>query len=229
MRGRPGGPLFVPEAQVPVAREAFPFLLGLLAAAAVLGVIMGPWGVAPALVLILFVLFFFRDPARVSPAGEGLVLSPADGRVTEVERGPHGARISVFLSLFDCHINRSPVEGTVRQVTHTPGRFHPAWQGRASHENERNHLVIASRTGEYGVTQIAGVVARRIVCAKTIGDSVGRGERIGLIRFGSRTDLHLPPGVEPVVAVGDRVRGGLTVLAHEAAAARRASAAGARS
>lgn len=214
---------------MPVAREAYPFLLGLLAAAVLLGAILGPWGVVPVLVLFLFVLFFFRDPERVSPAGEGLVLSPADGRVTQVERTPHGARISVFLSLFDCHINRSPVEGTVREVTHTPGRFHPAWQGRASHENERNHLVISSRTGDYGVTQIAGVVARRIVCTRTIGDFVRRGERIGLIRFGSRTDLHLPPGVEPVVAVGDRVRGGVTVLAHEAAAARRVAAAGARS
>lgn len=212
---------------MPVAREAVPFLLGLLAAAVILGAILGPWAVLPALVLILFVLFFFRDPARVSPAGEGLVLSPADGRVTEVERRPQGARISVFLSLFDCHINRSPVEGTVREVTHTPGRFHPAWQGRASRENERNHLVIGSRTGDYGVTQIAGVVARRIVCAKKPGDAVGRGERIGLIRFGSRTDLHLPPGVEPAVAVGDRVRGGVTVLAREIPVARRAAASGA--
>ena len=212
---------------MPVAREAVPFLLGLLAAAVLLGAILGPWAVLPILVLILFVLFFFRDPARLSPAGEGLVLSPADGRVTEVERRPQGARISVFLSLFDCHINRSPVEGTVREVTHTPGRFHPAWQGRASRENERNHLVIGSLTGDYGVTQIAGVVARRIVCAKRIGDAVGRGERIGLIRFGSRTDLHLPPGVEPAVAVGDRVRGGVTVLAREIPVARRATASGA--
>lgn len=211
---------------MPVAREAVPFLLGLLAAAVLLGAIAGPWGVLPALVLILFVLFFFRDPERVPPAGEGLVLSPADGRVTEVERRPQGARISVFLSLFNCHINRSPVQGTVREVTHTPGRFHPAWQGRASRENERNHLVIASRTGEYGVTQIAGVAARRIVCTKKTGDAVGRGERIGLIRFGSRTDLHLPPGVEPAVAVGDRVRGGVTVLAREVPIARRAAAAG---
>jgi phosphatidylserine decarboxylase len=213
---------------VPVAREAIPFLLGLLAAAILLGAVLGPWGVLPALVLILFVLFFFRDPARASPTGEGLVLSPADGRVSDIERGPEGARISVFLSLFDCHINRSPVEGTVRTVAYTSGRFHPAWQGRASRENERNHLVIASQAGDYGVTQIAGVVARRIVCAKRPGDEVRRGERIGLIRFGSRTDLHLPPGIEPLVTVGDRVRGGLTVLAREVPVAQRASAAGAR-
>lgn len=212
---------------MPVARQAVPFLLGLLAAGILLGYALGPWGVLPDALLILFVLFFFRDPARVSPEGEGLVLSPADGRVTEVRRGPGGARISVFLSLFDCHINRSPVAGRVRDVAYTPGRFHPAWQGRASQENERNHLVIASETGDYGVTQVAGVVARRIVCTKSAGDAVRRGERIGLIRFGSRADLHLPPGVEPAVAAGDRVRGGLTIMARAVPFATRASAAGA--
>ena len=212
---------------MPVAKQAVPFLLGLLAAGILLGYALGPWGALPAALLILFVLFFFRDPARVSPDGEGLVLSPADGRVTEVRRGPGGARISVFLSLFDCHINRSPVAGRVRDLAYTPGRFHPAWQGRASQENERNHLVIASETGDYGVTQVAGVVARRIVCTKRAGDAVRRGERIGLIRFGSRTDLHLPPGVEPAVAAGDRVRGGLTIMARAVPFATRASAAGA--
>lgn len=212
---------------MPVAREAVPFLAGLLVAGILLGYALGPWGVLPAALLALFVLFFFRDPARVSPEGEGLVLSPADGRVTEVRRGPAGARISVFLSLFDCHINRAPVAGTVREVAHTPGCFHPAWQGRASHENERNHLVIVSEAGDYGVTQVAGVVARRIVCTKRPGDVVRRGERIGLIRFGSRTDLHLPPGAEPLVAVGERVKGGLTVMAREAPAEAAATLAGA--
>ena len=212
---------------MPVARQAVPFLLVLLAAGALLRYALGPWGPIPAAILVLFVLFFFRDPARISPEGEGLVLSPADGRVTEVRRGPGGARISVFLSIFDCHINRSPVAGTVREVVHTPGRFHPAWQGRASQENERNHLVIASEAGDYGVTQVAGLVARRIVCTKKAGEAVRRGERIGLIRFGSRTDLHLPPGVEPAVAVGDHVRGGLTVMAREAPVTSRASAGGA--
>ena len=100
------------------------------------------------------------------------------------------------------------------EARHTPGRFHPAWQRRASHENERNHLVIRSDSGDYGVTQVAGVLARRIVCTKSVGDVVSRGERIGLICFGSRTDLHLPLGVEPLVRVGDRVRGGLTIVAR---------------
>jgi len=199
---------------VPVAVQAVPFLALLLVAGIILGLALGPWGAVPIAVLIAFVLFFFRDPARRPPEGVGLVLSPADGRVSEIIRDRQGARVSVFLSVLNCHINRSPVSGTVREAIYTRGRFHPAWQGRASRENERNHLVIRSDSGDYGVTQVAGVLARRIVCTKEPGDSVARGERIGLIRFGSRTDLHLPPGVEPLVAVGDRVRGGLTIMAR---------------
>jgi phosphatidylserine decarboxylase len=198
---------------VPVAPQAYPFLLGAAALAALLGLLLGPLGAAPAVLAAAFILYFFRDPERVPPAGEGLVLAPADGRVTEVRRAPEGASISIFLSLFDCHINRSPVEGRVVSVRHTPGRFHPAWQGRASRENERNQLEIEAADGRYGVTQIAGVVARRIVCTKRAGDPVSRGERIGLIRFGSRTDLRLPAGVEPLVAIGQRVSGGRTILA----------------
>jgi len=199
---------------MPVAIQAVPFLGVLLVAGLVLALVFGPWAAAPAGILSLFVLFFFRDPNRVVPEGEGLVLSPADGRVTEVLRGRDGTRVSVFLSVLDCHINRSPIGGTVLEVRHTPGRFHPAWQGRASLENERNHLVIRSASGDYGVTQVAGVLARRIVCTKSTGDVVRRGERIGLIRFGSRTDLRLPPGIDSLVRVGDRVRGGLTIVAR---------------
>ncbi len=201
---------------MPVAVQAVPFLVGLLIAGLVLGITVGPWGVAPIVLLALFVLYFFRDPERVSPEGDGLVLSPADGRVTEIRRVGEGACVSVFLSVLDCHINRSPVAGIVGQARYTPGRFHPAWQGRASGENERNHLIIRADEGEFGVTQVAGVLARRIVCTKKEGDRVRRGERIGLIRFGSRTDLHLPPGLEPLVAKGDRVRGGVTLMARAA-------------
>jgi phosphatidylserine decarboxylase len=211
---------------VPVAVQAVPFLvvLGVLGAGA--GLLFGPWGAAPTVLLGLFVVLFFRDPERVPPPGEGLVLSPADGRVTAVETGPEGARVSIFLSLLNCHINRSPVSGVVRQTVRIPGRFHPAWQGRAASENERNRIEIETPDGNYGVTQVAGVLARRIVCTKRAGDPVRRGERIGLIRFGSRTDLQMPPGVEPLVAVGDRVRGGLTVLARRLEAAGRAAAGG---
>src|SRR5262249_24193645 len=162
--------------------------------AAILGLMFGVWGAWPPLLLALFVLYFFRDPERRAPGGEGLILAPADGRVTSVERNAGGARVSIFLSLFDCHINRSPVAGVVQRARHTPGRFRPAYHPRAGLENERKHLEIRSDRGTNGVTQVAGVVARRIVCSKKPGDAVRRGERIGLIRFGSRTDLHLPPG-----------------------------------
>ena len=205
---------------MPVAIQAVPYLLALAALAFVPGYFFGPWAAAPALVLAAFVLYFFRDPERAAPTGEGIVVSPADGQVTAVERLPEGARVSIFLSLFDCHINRAPVSGVVASARHTPGRFRPAWDPRVAQENERNHLVIRAEDGDYGVTQIAGILARRIVCAKRPGDAVMRGERIGLIQFGSRTDLHLPAGLEPVVRIGERVRGAVTVLARREAAAR---------
>jgi phosphatidylserine decarboxylase len=208
---------------MPVAVQALPYVTGLLAAALLSGWLAGAWLAVPLVAAAGFVVFFFRDPERVSPEDEGLVVSPADGRVTEVERRGDGARISIFLSVFNCHINRAPIAGTVTSVRYTPGRFRPAWDPRVPHENERNHLGLRAADGDYGVTQIAGIRARRIVCSKRPGDAVARGERLGLIQFGSRTDLHLPSGVEPVVRVGDRVRGAVTVLARRATAARRAA------
>jgi phosphatidylserine decarboxylase len=194
-----------------------PYLATCAIAALALGVPFGVWGWGPCALAAAFVAFFFRDPERVPPSDQGLVVSPADGRVTAVERDPAGARVAIFLSVFNCHINRSPVEGDVIAATYTPGRFRAAWDPRAGQENERNHLVIRAADGEYGVTQIAGVLARRIVCTTKPGARLRRGERIGLIQFGSRTDLHLPPGVDPVVRPGDRVRGASTVLARRAA------------
>ena len=208
---------------MPVAVQALPYLAALLAAALVAGWLFAAGWAAPFVAAAGFVLFFFRDPERVGPAGEGLVVSPADGRVTEVERRGDGARISIFLSVFNCHINRAPIAATVTSVTYTPGRFRPAWDARVPAENERNHLDLRAADGGYGVTQIAGILARRIVCFKRPGDTVARGERLGLIQFGSRTDLHLPAGVEPVVRVGDRVRGAVTVLARRESAMQRAA------
>lgn len=200
---------------MPVAVQAVPFLIALAVLGVALGLGFGPWGTLPSILLALFVLIFFRDPEREPPAGEGLVVSPADGRVTAVECGSTGTRVSIFLSLLNCHINRSPVSGVVREAHHTAGRYRPAWHARASSDNERNHLEIESGGSHYGVTQVAGVLARRIVCSKRPGDRVERGERIGMIRFGSRTDLRLPPGADPLVSVGDRVRGGVTIVARE--------------
>jgi len=199
---------------MPLAVQSIPYLVALAIAAIVLGVPFGLWGWGPCLLLAAFIAFFFRDPERRTPGEEGVVVSPADGRVTAVEVSPSGTRVSIFLSVFNCHINRSPVEGEVVSAVHTSGRFRPAWDPRVDRENERNHLVIRASDGEYGVTQIAGILARRIVCTRGPGSRVRRGERIGLIQFGSRTDLHLPPGVEPVVRPGDRVRGATTVLAR---------------
>ncbi len=202
---------------MPVAVEAYPFLGVLAVIALILALALGAWAVLPVALLALFVLWFFRDPERQIPSGEGLILSPADGRVTGVEDEAGRARVTIFLSVFNCHINRSPVAGTIIDARYTPGRFRPAFDRRAGSDNERNHLTIRAADGEYGVTQVAGLLARRIVCRKRVGDALLRGERIGMIRFGSRTDLLLPPGVRPLVAVGDRVRGGLTIMARGAA------------
>jgi len=210
---------------MPLAVQSIPYLAALAIAGIALGVPFGVWGWGPCLLVAAFIAFFFRDPDRATPGGEGLVVSPADGRVTAVEAGPSGTRVSIFLSVFNCHINRSPVDGEVISATYTPGRFRPAWDPRVDRENERNHLVIRAGDGEYAVTQIAGILARRIVCTKGPGSRVRRGERIGLIQFGSRTDLHLPPGVDPVVRPGDRVSGATSVLAGRAAAGAVAGAA----
>jgi phosphatidylserine decarboxylase len=206
-----------------VAVQAVPFVIALGLLAILLGTLISALLAIPPLILLLFVLFFFRDPERRPPAGDGLILSPADGRVSAIETGEAGSRISIFLSLFDCHVNRAPVAGRIREARYTPGRYRPAWQSRASSQNERNHLTIDSPGGAYGVTQVAGLLARRIVCTKASGDEVRQGERIGLIQFGSRTDLHLPPGISPLVTVGAHVYGGVTVLAREPGAGENAS------
>jgi phosphatidylserine decarboxylase len=159
---------------------------------------------------------FFRDPERAVPGGDDLVVSPADGRVVEVARSAEGgpARVAIFLSLFNVHVNRSPVAGRVRSVTYRPGRFRPAYEVEASSQNERNDLELEGPGGSFGVSQIAGLVARRIRCSKRAGDEVARGERIGYIAFGSRTELTLPSGAEILVEVGQKVRGAETVVAR---------------
>lgn len=172
----------------------------------------------------IYIAYFFRDPARVSPLRDGLVISPADGRVCAIDsvtppmelglgERPR-LRISIFLSVFDVHINRSPVAGRILRSVYTPGSFLNAAADKASEENERRSLVIATPSGaEIAVVQIAGLIARRIVTFIQEGDNVGVGERVGLIRFGSRVDLYLPPDRGALVAVGQRAIGGETVLA----------------
>jgi|SRR5437867_685551 len=203
-----------------LARESTPYLVSGLAVG-LIGLFLGfPWLGGTALALSGFVAFFFRDPARDVPGEAGLLVSPADGRVTEVAHAAaaKGARISIFLSLFDVHINRSPVTGRIERIEYRPGRFLPANLSRASMENERNDITIASPLGPVRFAQIAGVVARRIVCRKKEGDEVTVGERIGLIQFGSRVEVHLPPGLVPAVTTGSRVQGGSTILARATSA-----------
>ncbi len=170
------------------------------------------------LVLGVFVLFFFRDPERAIPSDPDLIVSPADGRIMEVveeARGENaGRRISIFLSVFDVHVNRTPVAGRIAAVEYRKGRFYAAMRGRASEENEQNVIRVSTERGEVVFKQIAGWIARRILFWKSLGDSVTRGERVGMIRFGSRVDVWLPDRVEILVRPGQHVAGGSSVLAR---------------
>jgi phosphatidylserine decarboxylase len=184
----------------------------------------------PFLAVTVWVAAFFRDPVRATPVGDDLIVSPADGLVTMIERVPVPrelvadlgeapmVRVSVFMSVFDVHINRSPIAGTIHQVVYISGKFLNADLDKASDENERQHFVVEGHDGRrVGFTQIAGLVARRIVAFTKVGDIVAAGQRIGLIRFGSRVDVFLPDGYAPQVALGQRAIAGETVLARAGA------------
>lgn len=180
--------------------------------------------------LTVWVFAFFRDPVRVTPDGDGLIVSPADGLVSqimlvpaprEISGGDNGIgegpfmRVSIFMSVFDVHVNRSPIAGTIRNVVYVPGKFFNAELDKASVDNERQYFVVEREDGvRVGFTQIAGLVARRIMKFVNVGDHVGAGQRVGLIRFGSRVDVFLPVGTVPMVAVGQRAVAGETVLAR---------------
>jgi phosphatidylserine decarboxylase len=201
-----------------MVRDGYNFVLPLVCAgvaAAALG-----WRVTAVVLLLLCgaVAFFFRDPERLSPAEPGVVVSPADGRVMEVvdesSGGRPGRRISIFLSIWDVHVNRSPMAGRFLEVEYRPGRFYNAMRSRASVENEQNVIHLQTERGEMVFKQIAGAIARRVVCWKEPGDSVKLGERIGLIRFGSRMDVWLPREAEVLAHLGDHVSGGVSVLAR---------------
>ena len=176
------------------------------------------WLAAVLLALGAFILFFFRDPERTPPPDPDLIVSPADGRVMEVveeARGENpGRRISVFLSIFDVHVNRAPVAGRIAAMEYRKGQFYAAMRGRASEENEQNVIHVSTERGEVVFKQIAGWVARRILFWKAVGDPVTRGERVGMIRFGSRVDIWLPDRVEILVRPGQHVAGGSSILAR---------------
>ena len=211
------------RAQIPpIHPEGYPFIGAFALAALILFWLWSPLGWLGTL-LTLWCIFFFRDPPRVTPVREGLVVAPADGRISQVttvapppELGLGAAplpRISIFMSVFDCHINRSPVAGRIENIVYQPGKFFNADLDKASADNERNSLVIAAARGRVAVVQIAGLVARRIVCFVRVGQPVGAGERFGMIRFGSRLDVYLPEHTPPLVAVGQTAIAGETVLA----------------
>jgi phosphatidylserine decarboxylase len=205
--------------RLPIASEGWPLILPVFAAAALCLLLHWRAAAAVALALALFVTWFFRDPDRAIPGDPAAIVSPADGRVIEIATGPGGTRISIFLSIFNVHVNRTPVAGEVVEVVRRPGKFLAAWKHEASSDNAQAAVTVRTPRGDVRFVQVAGLVARRIICRLAPGDRVERGERYGLIRFGSRVDLHLPPGAEPAVRVGDRLRGGADVVARWTAAA----------
>ena len=204
----------------PVAKAGYPFIFASAFATAVFA-LLGIAGLAILGLLVTgFICFFFRDPDRLIPAGDGVIVSPADGkiiRVDTVDQTPYYdgpcTRISVFMSVFNVHVNRIPHEGIIRKVNYHPGKFFSANLDKASRDNEHNALLLEGPSGkQIGFVQIAGLVARRIICFVQAGDERRRGQRFGLICFGSRLDVYLPPETDIQVAVGDKVQAGSTIL-----------------
>jgi phosphatidylserine decarboxylase len=208
---------------VPIHREGYPFIAIFAVAAVLLFLLWPPLGAIAALAT-LWVVYFFRDPPRVTPVADGLVVAPADGRISRVTRAVPPAelalgaaplpRVSIFMSVFDCHVNRSPATGRIERMVHRAGKFLNADLDKASEDNERNALVIDAGGTRIGVVQIAGLIARRIVPFVREGDAIGAGERIGMIRFGSRVDVYLPDDVKLLVGQGQTAIAGETVLAE---------------
>lgn len=203
-----------------IAREGWPFLAIAVGLAALSSYFGGAWSF-PLWIIALFVLQFFRDPARTIPVDPNAVLSPADGRIVVVEKAMdeftnrEALKISVFMNVFNVHSNRSPVDGTVESVQYFPGKFVNADLDKASTENERNAVAVTASNGELVTfVQVAGLIARRILCYTAPGETLSRGERYGFIRFGSRVDVYLPLTAVPKVSVGDKVRATETILAE---------------
>jgi len=195
-----------------IVKDAFLFLPPLIAAAAV--ALWLDWTIAGIVLLFLssFVVFFFRNPKREIPADPNVIVSPADGKVVKIDRVGNITKLSIFLSVFDVHVNRSPIGGRIEAIDYRRGRFLAAFNHKASVENERNIIMVGRDNIKIVFTQIAGLIARRIVCWKKVGDRVEKGELVGLIRFGSRVDVLFPAGTEVTVQQGARVKGGSTPI-----------------
>jgi len=214
---------------VPIHPQGYPFIGGFALLSLILFWLWAPLGWLGTLAT-LWCAYFFRDPPRVTPIGEGLVISPADGRVSLIVNAVPPAelrlgetplpRVSVFMNVFDCHVNRAPIGGRVERIAYRPGKFLNADLDKASEDNERNGLVIATASARVGVVQIAGLIAKRIVCWTKEGQEVGAGERFGMIRFGSRVDVYLPLCTVPLVSEGQTSLAGETVIADLSSATR---------
>jgi phosphatidylserine decarboxylase len=197
-----------------IAKEGYPFILIPLAAAVLLAFVGWWWLVVFFVLVAAFMAFFFRDPERAVPSDPDIVVSAADGTVTRIDETENGKIVSVFLSPLNVHINRSPIAGTITRVDYIKGKKLPATSNQASFVNERNSITIQGDKMTVVCTQIAGILARRIVCRCKEGDQLDIGERFGLIKFSSRTDLLMPKDVEVLVKSGDRVVGGQTIIAR---------------
>jgi phosphatidylserine decarboxylase len=211
----------------PIHREGYPFIAGFAAATLVLFWLWPPLGWL-GVIATSWCVYFFRDPSRITPIRDGIVVAPADGRISQVvsavaprelELGERPLpRVSIFMSVFDCHINRSPVAGRIERIVYRAGKFISADLDKASEDNERNAFVIVTGSGQrLAVIQIAGLIARRIVCFAREGDSLGAGQRIGMIRFGSRVDVYLPEGARVLAVEGQITIAGETLIADLAA------------
>ena len=208
--------------QIPVAREGYPFIALAAFFSLILALISQTGPALFASTLTVFCLYFFRDPVRVTPESNNAVISPADGKIILIKEitderffpGPC-LKISIFMNVFNVHVNRVPLAGTVQKISFKPGRFYAADKDKAALHNEYCALYLQTASGiPCTVVQVAGLIARRIVCRAEVGDMLHPGERYGLIRFGSRVDLYLPPETRPVVSLQQQVRAGETILAR---------------
>jgi phosphatidylserine decarboxylase len=205
-----------------MVRDGYFYALPLVLAAVLVGWLTHPLWALPVVLLAAFFLWFFRDPERIVPPAAGAIVSPGDGKVTDISTvrlaGAERKRISIFLNVFNVHVNRSPIAGVIRDVRYQKGKFVNAMGANSAEENEQNIVTVEGEGHTVVFKQIAGLIARRIVFTKKIGDVVARGERVGLIKFGSRVDVLMEPDVQIAVKVGDHVKGAATVLAYSQAA-----------
>jgi phosphatidylserine decarboxylase len=201
-----------------MVRDGYFYAVPLLVAAALLGWLTGPWWAVVPVLLAAFFLWFFRDPARLIPREPGAVVSPGDGKVTDVSTVTVGQarqlRLSIFLSVFNVHVNRSPITGVIRDVRYQRGKYLNAMNAASAEQNEQNVVTVEGEGQKVVFKQIAGLLARRIVFYPRVGDRLERGQRVGLIKFGSRVDVILDASARPNVKVGDRVKGGASILAY---------------